>query len=190
MSKAKIIKAYQSLDRQKFMSDYKERADEDSAFPIGYGQTISQPSLVLKMTLELEPNNKCKVLEIGTGSGFQTALLAKVSKEVFTVERIKILHTNAMQSLTEQGYQNIHYKLDDGNLGWSEHGPFDRIMVTAAAYTVPKSLIDQLSVKGKMVIPVKVNDAQDLLLIEKRLNGKLDTRLIDKVKFVDLVGNY
>lgn len=190
MSKVKIIQAYQKLDRQSFMNDYKNRANQDSAFPIGYGQTISQPSLVLKMTLELNPNDESKVLEIGTGSGFQTALLAKVSKKVYTVERIEELKNNAEDRLHKQGYQNIHFKLDDGSLGWPEHAPFDRIMVTAAAYTIPDSLIDQLSLKGKMVIPVKVNGVQDLLLIEKDQEGQIKKKLIEKVKFVDLIGDY
>lgn len=185
-----IVQIYQALDRSKFMGENKEFASHDSAFPIGHGQTISQPSLVLKMTLALEPQADSKVLEIGTGSGYQTALLSEISKKVFTVERVEELQIKAKERLRDLDYHNINYKLDDGNLGWVEEGPYDRIMVTAAAYTLPETLINQLASKGKMVIPIKVNGDQDLLLIEKDENGNVKKEIIERVRFVDLVGDY
>lgn len=172
------------------MGIHKEFSDHDAAFSIGHGQTISQPSLVLKMTQELDPKKNSKVLEIGTGSGFQTALLARVSQEVFTVERIRELQEQAKDRLKILKLNNIHYKIDDGNLGWTQYAPYDRIMVTAAASRLPQTLIDQLSVKGKMVIPVKVKGGQDLLLIEKNDQGEILKSVLEHVSFVDLIGDY
>lgn len=116
LEKEKLIEFYRDLDRSYFMDQYKEHANEDAPFPIGHGQTISQPSLVLKMSILLEIHKKCKVLEIGTGSGYQTALLPKFAKEVYTIERIKPLHKKAKERLEKAGYDNIHFKLDDGNI--------------------------------------------------------------------------
>lgn len=190
MSKEKINKAYRELDRSLFMDEHKELAKKDRPFSIGFGQTISQPSLVLMMTLALNPKEDSRVLEIGTGSGYQTALLAEVSKEVFTVERIKNLKIRAQERLEKASYTNIFFKLDEGVLGWPEHGPFDRIMVTAAAHSFPQSLVDQLAVQGKMVLPLKVKGGQELLLIEKTLTGDLKRQVLENVRFVDLIGDY
>lgn len=139
MNEENIKKAYDSLNRQDFMDEFQEVSHHDAPFSIGHGQTISQPSLVLSMTLALNPNKSSKVLELGTGSGFQTALLALVSEEVYTVERIESLHIKAINRLIKLNFKNIHHKLDDGNLGWEEEGPYDRIMVTAAAHKLPKT---------------------------------------------------
>lgn len=190
MTSNKILDAYQDLDRAYFMDGLKKLAHHDAAFSIGHGQTISQPSLVLQMTQALDPGKKTKVLELGTGSGYQTALLALVSKEVYTVERIESLQSQARNRLKGMNLNNIYYKLDDGILGWKSHGPYDRIMVTAAARHLPKTLIDQLKEKGKMVIPVKVKGGQDLLLIEKDDQGKVLKKVLAHVSFVDLIGNY
>lgn len=189
-NKDKIIKNYKELNRSYFMDEYKEYADRDTPFPIGYGQTISQPSLVLKMTLLLDVDQSSKVLEIGTGSGYQAALLAKSSKEVYTVEVIEELHNRSKEKLEEAGYKNIKFKLGDGSQGWEKNGPYDRIMVTAAAKELPKKLIDQLAPEGKMVIPVGDGFSQDLLLITKDLEGNVEKEIIDQVLFVKLVGEY
>ncbi len=190
LEKEKLIEFYNELDRSYFMEEYKEHADKDSPLPIGHGQTISQPSLVLKMTLLLEIHKNCKILEIGTGSGYQTALLAKFAKEVYTVERIETLHKKAKERLKNAGYDNIYYKLDDGSIGWEEHAPYHRIIVTAAAAEIPQELTEQLAPGGRMIIPVGPRYLQDLMLVRKDEEGKITKELIEKVKFVPLIGKY
>ena len=172
------------------MEKYKDLAGLDEAIPIGHQQTISQPSLVLEMTIALDLQPTSKVLEIGTGSGFQTALLAKFSASVYTVERIEELHKSAQKRLGEAGFENIHFKLDDGSYGWADHAPYDRIMVTAAAATIPQELIEQLEPGGKMLIPVGSSFMQDLQLVEKDGQGKLHKTVINNVLFVPLKGKY
>ncbi|SHF06070.1 protein-L-isoaspartate(D-aspartate) O-methyltransferase [Alkalibacter saccharofermentans] len=189
-NRVRIKELFNRLDRRLFMEECQEFAHVDGPFPIGYGQTISQPSLVLAMTIMLDLKTDSKVLEIGTGSGFQTALLASGAKEVYTVERIKKLHDKAVKRLGEMGFDNISFKLGDGTMGWKEKAPFDRIMVTAAAIMVPPSLIAQLGEEGKMVIPIGNGRVQELTLIEKDSMGKLDTSVKEYVSFVPLVGKY
>lgn len=188
--KEKILSYFRELDRSFFMDIHKEAAHLDEAVPIGYEQTISQPSLVLEMTLALDLQKDSVVLEIGTGSGFQTALLAEFSKTVYTVERIEELHTRAKERLQKADFQNIHFKLDDGSTGWKEKAPFDRIMVTAAASEMPKELVDQLKPGGKMLIPVGSALVQKLKLVEKNEQGKLTTTTLNYVRFVPLRGKY
>lgn len=188
--KQEITEYFRKLDRSFFMESHKELAILDEAIPIGHDQTISQPSLVLKMTLALDLQDSSKVLEIGTGSGFQTALLAQFSNTVYTVERIEDLYIRAKERLSAAGFTNIQMKLDDGSMGWPENAPYDRIMVTAAASVVPKELVDQLGNGGKMVIPVGASDFQELLLIEKDADGKTVSSVIDLVRFVPLKGKY
>jgi len=190
LEKEELIEFYRKLDRSYFMDEYKKYAKEDAPFPIGYGQTISQPSLVLKMTLVLEIHKKCRVLEIGTGSGYQTALLAKFAKEVYTIERIKPLHKKARERLEKAGYDNIHFKLDDGSIGWEEHAPYNRIIVTAGAAQIPQELKEQLALGGRMIIPVGPKTLQDLMLVRKDEKGNVTEELIEKVRFVPLVGKY
>lgn len=188
--KQDIIAYFRSLDRRTFMDKYTDDAARDEALPIGHGQTISQPSLVLEMTLALDVQDHHNVLEIGTGSGFQTALLAAFSKQVFTVEKIPQLHKRAMERLEQKGFQNIHFLLGDGSLGWAEHAPFDRIMVTAAAAAIPQELLDQLAPGGRMIIPVGGRFSQELLAIDKTPGGKLEKTAIEAVRFVPLKGKY
>ncbi len=173
-------------------NEFKKYAELDRALPIGHGQTISQPSLVLKMTflLDLVQDKSSKVLEIGTGSGYQTALLAEFSGPVFTVERVKELSEEAQARLKQLGYSNIFYKVGDGSEGWIENAPYDRIMVTAAASKVPVELIDQLGAGGKMVIPVGPKHIQELQLITKDQDGKVHVQSNDMVSFVELKGKY
>lgn len=185
-SKEEITAFFRSLDRGKYMDDYKNSANMDRPFPIGHGQTISQPSLVLNMTLHLDLENDSKVLEIGTGSGFQTALLAKFSKSVYTVERIGALHNKAKERLDKEGYTNIHFHQGDGSRGWEDHAPYDRIMVTAAAEALPEALVSQLAPEGKMVIPIGGDFSQELRLLEKDRNGNIQTTFLEYVRFVKL----
>lgn len=142
------------------------------------------------MTLALDLQKDSVVLEIGTGSGFQTALLAEFSKTVYTVERIEELHTRAKERLQTAGFQNIHFKLDDGSAGWKEKAPFDRIMVTAAASEMPQELVDQLKPGGKMLIPIGSALVQKLKLVEKNEQEKLTTTTLNYVRFVPLKGKY
>lgn len=179
------------IDRAFFIdNEFKEYAYLDRPLPIGYDQTISQPSLVLEMTFMLSLDKSSKVLEIGTGSGYQTALLAEFSGSVFTVERIKELAEKAQEKLDHLGYSNIAYKIEDGSEGWSKNGPYDRIMVTAAAEKIPCELINQLKVGGKMIIPVGPRGIQELQLIIKDQEGQLNIQTIGKVTFVELKGKY
>lgn len=189
-NKERITQIYVDIDRSYFIDEHKEHAHLDRALPIGHGQTISQPSLVLEMTIALDIRKEDRVLEVGTGSGFQTALLAKAAKKVYTVERIKEHHESAKKRLEEANYTNIDYKLGDGSQGWAEHAPYDRIMVTAAAKTLPEALVKQLAPTGKMVIPVGAETMQELLLVEKDKEGKIKKERLNVVQFVDLIGDY
>ncbi|AXF54979.1 protein-L-isoaspartate(D-aspartate) O-methyltransferase [Salicibibacter kimchii] len=182
-----IIRYFEQMDRSYFVDENKELASLDRPISIGYGQTISQPTLVLKMTLELDLFPQSSVLEIGTGSGFQTALLAAFSDTVYTVERIKALHEWAKGKLHESAFTNIHLKRGNGSLGWKENAPYDRIMVTAAASEVPAQLLEQLKNGGKMIIPIGSPHSQDLTLIEKNEQGEVTSTFIMPVVFVGLV---
>ncbi|AQQ51899.1 protein-L-isoaspartate(D-aspartate) O-methyltransferase [Planococcus lenghuensis] len=185
-----IAAYFRNMDRSFFMDTDKELARFDEAIPIGHGQTISQPSLVLKMTQLLDIKPDAKVLEIGTGSGFQTALLAAFSKQVYTVERVEPLYERVQERLRAAGYDNIRFRLGDGTDGWEDHAPYDRIMVTAAASIVPPALIHQLDAGGKMLIPVGSRFMQELQLIEKDRQGNVQTTVYDLVRFVPLRGQY
>ncbi|WP_211655203.1 protein-L-isoaspartate(D-aspartate) O-methyltransferase [Planococcus alpniumensis] len=188
--KQDITAYFRSLDRGSFMDRHQQDAGRDEALPIGYGQTISQPSLVLEMTVALDLEDHHKVLEIGTGSGFQTALLAAFSREVYTVEKIPQLAESAKKRLEAKGFENISFLLGDGSLGWSEHAPYDRIIVTAAASDIPKELVDQLANGGRMLIPVGNQYSQDLLAIDKSSDGRLEKTALEAVRFVPLKGKY
>lgn len=168
----------------------REYASLDAAFPIGYGQTISQPSLVYMMTERLNLDKTCRVLEIGTGSGYQTAFLAEFSKEVYTVERIPELSEKARERLGELGYENIFYRIGDGSLGWKEYAPFDRILVTAAAGKIPDDLVAQLKEGGTMLVPVGPSGWQQLTLITRDAEGLVHSQAIGDVVFVELKGKY
>ncbi|HSR04129.1 MAG TPA: protein-L-isoaspartate(D-aspartate) O-methyltransferase [Proteiniclasticum sp.] len=180
-----------SLDRSLFLEGhYKKLAEMNNPLPIGFGQTISQPTLVLMMTYILDPNKDCRVLEIGTGSGYQTALLSAFSKEVYTIERIPELSLKAKERLDELGYKNIVFKVGDGSLGWKEHAPYDRIMVTAAASKVPDELLYQLKKGGKMLIPIGPENLQELMLIRKNQDETVEMKTVEWVRFVEMKGKY
>jgi protein-L-isoaspartate(D-aspartate) O-methyltransferase len=167
----RVIDAMRAVPRHYFVEKiYHHRAYSDFPLPIGNGQTISQPYMVGKMTemLELQPGDH--VLEIGTGSGYQTAILAYLSKIVYTIERIGELQRIAKQKLLSMGFNNVSYMIGDGTVGWTECAPFDAIMVTAGAPEIPDPLIKQLAEKGRMVIPVGGRSYQVLNFIRKQKN--------------------
>ena len=184
----RIIDVMQSLPREAFVPDnLKTSAYVDGALPIGFDQTISQPSLVAYMTQLLELTGKEKVLEIGTGSGYQTAILAKLADRVYTIEIVKELHDKSKQTLESLGIINVEYKLGSGYDGWEEYAPFDRIMVTAAPPQIPPKLIEQLKENGRMVVPVgPQNQTQILKLIVKTRDGIIE-KDTHYVRFVPMV---
>ncbi|KPK41134.1 MAG: hypothetical protein AMJ78_06305 [Omnitrophica WOR_2 bacterium SM23_29] len=187
----KVLDVMSCVERHKFVPERMKRyAYEDMPLPIGEGQTISQPYIVALMTQLLELKGKEKVLEIGTGSGYQAAILAELVKEVYTIEIIGSLGKTAEERLEELGYTNIKVKIADGYYGWEEYAPFDAIIVTAAAEYIPQPLIDQLKVGGRLVIPVGDTRMQSLLLVQKEPGGKLKEYEITGVLFVPLVGEH
>lgn len=186
-----IEKFAKSLDRSNFIdNEYKAYAELDRALPIDYGQTISQPSLVRFMTHLLGIDKKANVLEIGTGSGYQTAFLSKFFSRVYTVERIPVLSEKAKERLDKLGLDNIRYIIGDGSLGYLESAPYDRIIVTAGSSKVPDELIEQLNMNGCMIIPVGDRSLQQLMKITKDGRGKVTITNAGKVVFVELKGKY
>jgi protein-L-isoaspartate(D-aspartate) O-methyltransferase len=183
----RVLSALLKVERHRFVpEEYLNSAYSDQPLPIGEGQTISQPYIVALMTELLELKGDEKVLEIGTGSGYQAAVLAELAKEVYTIEIIESLASTAKKRLSELGYQNIKVKAGDGYLGWPEAAPFDAIMVTAAPDHIPKPLIEQLKEGGRMVVPVGTY-SQELKKIVKR-SGKIETTDIIPVVFVPMTG--
>lgn len=186
-----LLQFFTSLDRSLFLGmQYKGLAKLDRPLPIGLGQTISQPSLVLYMTQQLDLKKNQKVLEIGTGSGYQSAFLAEFCAELYTVELLASLQKQAKERLHGLGYHNIHYKVGDGSLGWAEHAPYERIMVTAAAKRMPLPLIEQLAPGGIMIIPVGPLGWQELMQVTKDSEGNIEQKKLLDVAFVELVGKY
>ena len=187
ISDLKVLTAFKKVAREIFLPPaLQDEAYEDHPLPIGHEQTISQPYIVALMTESLALTSSDRVLEIGTGSGYQTAILAELANEVYSIEINEALHKSAQACLKNQGYQNVFLKCDDGRKGWLEAAPFDKIIVTAAAEEIPKSLVEQLKEGGKMIIPVTVGlEEQDLILARKE-KGILITRQLIPVRFVPL----
>lgn len=182
-----VIQAMLNVKRHLFVpKNYERMAYEDRPLSIGEGQTISQPYIVALMTETLDLKKNMKVLEIGTGSGYQAAILAEIVDEVYTIEIIESLGLKAKNLLKSLGYNNIDCKIGDGYKGWKEHAPFDAIIVTCAPANVPKPLEQQLKEGGKMIIPLGGSITQELVLLEK-VNGKLEKRVVAPVKFVPMV---
>ncbi len=184
-----VLDAMRSVPRERFFSgDQRDSAFADKASPIGHGQTISQPYMVALMTQRLDLARGHRVLEIGTGSGYQTAILARLSGEVYTVERVKPLLDEAWERLMDLGIRNVHFRHGDGMLGWPDQAPFDRILITAGAPRVPEKLLrDQLRDGGVAVVPVGPDDGQMLLRIVRR-GRKLEPRDVVPCRFVKLIG--
>ena len=181
-----VLEALRRVERHRFVPpDDQASAYHDGPLPIGQGQTISQPYIVACMTEAIEPQPTDRVLEIGTGSGYQTAILAELAAEVFTIENIARLAKRAETVLGQFGYQNIHLRLGDGHHGWPEATPFDKIIVTAAPVKLPKDLLDQLKPGGRMIVPVG-RWHQELLLIRHTPAGFREERLMP-VRFVPMV---
>lgn len=182
----KVLKAMLKVPRHLFVPEQmKELAYGDEPLPIGEGQTISQPYIVAYMTEVLRLRGQEKVLEVGTGSGYQTAVLAEIVREVYTVELIPELSERARAVLEKLGYRNIHFRVGDGTLGWPEHAPFDAILVSAAPASVPLALVEQLKVGSQMIIPVGT-DFQELVLVTRKETGWDEQKLIG-VRFVPLI---
>lgn len=181
-----VLRAMSKVPRHRFVpASQASLAYEDHPLPIGHGQTISQPLIVAYMTEAAEISANERVLEIGTGSGYQAAILSEVAKEVYTIEIIPELAESARRVLSELGYKNVHSKTGDGYQGWPEHAPFDAIVVTAAPDQIPKSLVDQLALEGKMVIPVGTTN-QQMVIVSKTRDGVVEQKTFP-VRFVPMV---
>jgi protein-L-isoaspartate(D-aspartate) O-methyltransferase len=187
-----VLRVMGEIERHRFVpEDAVPYAYENRPLPIGHGQTISQPYIVALMTDLAEPEPGDVVLEVGTGSGYQAAVLASLVRQVFSIEIIEPLAAESAARLHALGYANVTTRLGDGYYGWEEHAPFDAILVTAAASHVPPPLIDQLKPGGRMVIPVGSSFlTQYLLLVEKNTDGDILTRQITAVSFVPLTGEH
>ena len=184
----RVLAAMEKVPRHFFMdSGLDDFAYVDKAYPIGADQTISQPYIVAKMTeLIHEMTSMKNVLEIGTGSGYQTSILSMLFDKVTTIERIKSLHDISKERLSKLGFKNITYKLGDGHLGHKNNAPYDAIIITAAASSIPSLLVDQLSVSGRIVLPMKMNDGQRLIKLKNTKSG-LVKKIIEEVVFVPML---
>lgn len=187
-----VLAAMRKVPRHAFVGEEMRRyAYDNGPLPIGHGQTISQPYIVALMTDLARPTRESRVLEVGTGSGYQTAILAELVAEVYSIEIVPPLAELAAERLQRLGYQNIHLRTGDGYHGWPEHAPFDAILVTAAAPAVPPPLIEQLAAGGRLVIPVgEPAFGQELRLLKKEADGELETRDVLPVAFVPLTGGH
>jgi protein-L-isoaspartate(D-aspartate) O-methyltransferase len=186
---ARVMQAMARIPRHEFVPfELQPLAYANFPLPIGYDKTISQPFIVALMTdlLDLRPDEK--VLEIGTGLGYQAAILGVLARKVYSIEMIEELAQDAQRRLGRQGCTNIEVRIGNGYHGWSEHAPFDKVMVTAAPDLIPPPLINQLKAGGKMVIPAGLPDAQQLLLVDKDRNGRITTKEVLQVRFSQLEG--
>lgn len=182
----RVLNAMRTVLRHEFVAEkYRAEAYDDHPLPIGYDQTISQPYVVALMTAQLRPQPGHRVLEIGTGSGYQAAVLSGLVAEVYTVEIVEPLAKTAEATLQRLGYKNVHVKVGDGYKGWPKHAPFDSIIVTCAPDHVPQPLVDQLKEGGRMVIPVGPPLAQELYVLNKS-NGQLRQSALLDVRFVPM----
>lgn len=185
-----VLRAMEQIPRHLFVDEaLQAQAYGDTPLPIGRGQTISQPYIVALMTQALQLQGHEKVLEVGTGSGYQAAILSRLCERVYTIERIDSLLVRARKNFDALRCHNILSRLDDGTVGWSEYAPFNAIMVTAGGPRVPDPLLEQLADPGVLVIPVGDRYVQELLLVTKR-NDTISSRVIENVRFVNLLGTH
>jgi len=190
ISDPKVLKVMSEVPRHLFVDDAMQvRAYGDHPLPIASDQTISQPLIVAAMTQALQLQGTENVLEIGTGSGYQAAVLSRLCAKVYTVERINTLLAGARRIFDQLRYYNILSRLDDGTMGWQEHAPYDAIIVTAGSPEIPEPLIDQLADPGRMVIPVGERDVQELHYLTK-LDGEVEVQQLESVRFVSLIGEH
>jgi protein-L-isoaspartate(D-aspartate) O-methyltransferase len=185
-----VLRAFDLTPRHAFVpTGVRHRAYEDAPLPIGSGQTISQPSIHARYLELLELKGSERVLEIGTGSGYQTVLLSHLVAQVFTIERIAALYTMARDAIQRAGAKNVSMLLGDGTVGWREYAPYDAILVSAGGPTIPQPLIDQLAEGGRMLVPVGGLEEQTLKLVTKR-GGQITTTDVAPVRFVPLLGTH
>jgi protein-L-isoaspartate(D-aspartate) O-methyltransferase len=186
----RVLEAMRKVPRHMFVDEaLREQAYNDHPLPIAEKQTISQPYVVALMTESLELTGREKVLEIGTGSGYQSAVLAELADRVFSIERYPDLAYRANSVLQKLGYKNVIVRVGDGSLGWPDDSPFDGVVVTAGAPKIPQPLVDQLAMGGRLVVPVGDRFGQDLILVRRMADGIRKTSL-GGVRFVDLVGKW
>ena len=185
-----VLKVMMEIRREEFVPGaYQSQAYADNPLPVGMGQTISQPYIVALMTQELRLNPYCEVLEIGTGSGYQTAILSKLAKKVYTIERFAQLSESAQAVLGGMGIGNVEFCVGDGSCGWPQQCSFERIIITAAVPEMPQPLVEQLAESGVIVGPVGSSGVQELLVCEKK-KGKLTEKVACDCRFVKLLGKY
>jgi len=185
-----VVRAFTTVPRHRFVgAALQHSAYADHPLPIGEGQTISQPYMVALMTQCLDLTGSGRVLEIGTGSGYQTAILATIAAEVFTIERVASLAKNAESILKELGYNNVHFLVGDGTRGWPEEAPFEGIVVTAGAPRIPEPLVAQLADGGRLVIPVGGGWSQELMIVRKE-KGNIEEEPVCGCVFVPLLGEF
>jgi protein-L-isoaspartate(D-aspartate) O-methyltransferase len=184
-----VIAAMLKVERHLFVGkEEREYAYDDRPLPIGHGQTISQPFIVALMTQLGKFNGNERVLEIGTGCGYQTAILAELVDEVYSIERVEGLLKTAEARLIKMGYNRIHFRCSDGSLGWHEAAPFDKIVISAAAPKIPQALIDQLATGGRMILPVGSRRVQELYVVDKKEADAVQIRRDSGCVFVPLIG--
>lgn len=187
----RVLDAMNRVPRHAFVPHaLQAQAYKDNALPISAGQTISQPFIVARMTELLELKGRERVLEIGSGSGYQTAVLATVARKVFAVERLASLHAEAKQKLMQLGYRNISYRCDDGTNGWEVYAPFDAILVAAGGPDIPKPLVEQLEIGGRMVIPIGPDQKSQVLVRVTRTDRAYTVEDFGPCAFVPLIGNH
>jgi protein-L-isoaspartate(D-aspartate) O-methyltransferase len=190
VSDPNVLKVMSEVPRHLFVDDAMQaRAYGDHPLPIASDQTISQPFIVAAMTQALQLKGTEKVLEIGTGSGYQAAVLSRLCEQVYTVERINTLLAGARKVFDQLHFYNILSRLDDGTMGWQEHAPYDAIIVTAGSPEIPQPLIDQLADPGRMVIPVGDRNVQELQYVTKK-DGEIEVQRLESVRFVNLIGEH
>jgi len=185
-----VLRVMGEIPREEFVpAEHKAQAYADNPLPIGMGQTISQPYMVALMTQELVVGPSCEVLEVGTGSGYQTAILCRLARKVYTIERFSELAASAEEMLSRLGIRNVEFRVGDGSCGWLEERTFDRVMVTAAVPDIPPPLVAQLAEGGVMVVPVGYEGLQELMVCRKT-EGEISSRSVCDCRFVKLLGEY